>query len=540
MTALGQVMASRSIRRLLLAWMISNAAELAAFVGLSVYVFQAGGAALLGVLGVARLVPGALLNPVVTGWADRVGRERLLVATVLPRCLLFAAASAALLLAAPTWVVIVLAGVGSGLQQMFRPLQSAMMPWLARTPEELTAANGVSGIVQGAAVLVGPVIGAAVLTVGSIPALVGLSAVLLAVAAWLLLGVRPLAGMIPAQHPRHRVVRDWLLGFRALLGRWDSRAIAVPMMAQTFARGVLNVLVVVIAMDLFDLGPAAVGWLGAAMGLGSVLAGPAALLAVRGHRLARVLAVAITWWGLPLIGLGLAQAHYWAYPLFALVGAANVVEDLAGFTAIQRVLAPHLLGRALGALQFCFIAAMALGAAAAPWLVSTLGASGALIAVGAVLVAVSLAALVWLTRLDRRLAVPVAETAELRAVPFLSVLPIGTIEHLAARLGVEHHRPGGTVIRQGDPGETFYLITSGAADAYVNGQPVRRMGGGDFFGEISLLRRVARTATVTAVGELTVHTLDRVEFLAAVTGNPDSADGVAEVVTNRLRNDPRG
>ena len=72
-----------------------------------------------------------------------------------------------------------------------RPTQSAMLPSLSQSPEELTAANGAAGVVEGTGVLLGPLLAALVLTVAG-PALVfGLAAIGVAIAALLVLGVKP-------------------------------------------------------------------------------------------------------------------------------------------------------------------------------------------------------------------------------------------------------------------------------------------------------------------------------------------------------------
>ncbi len=76
------------------------------------------------------------------------------------------------------------------------------------------------------------------------------------------------------------------------------------------------------------------------------------------------------------------------------------------------------------------------------------------------------------------------------------------------------------IIREGDPGETFYIVESGAVEVSRGGQPIRTLGAaGDGFGEIALLRDIPRTATVTAITDTVLLTLGRREFLAAVTGH---------------------
>jgi len=88
---------------------------------------------------------------------------------------------------------------------------------------------------------------------------------------------------------------------------------------------------------------------------------------------------------------------------------------------------------------------------------------------------------------------------------------------------------GATVIEQGQPGARFYLIDDGAVEVRQDGVLRRRQGPGEFFGEIALLRDVARTATVRALAPTRLIALDREPFLIAVTGHSDSHDAAEEV-----------
>ena len=71
--------------------------------------------------------------------------------------------------------------------------------------------------------------------------------------------------------------------------------------------------------------------------------------------------------------------------------------------------------------------------------------------------------------------------------------------------------------------------------ASSGGRQLSEMGAGDSFGEIALLRRIPRTATVTAISRLHARILDREEFLAAVTGSPESAESADAVISARLQ-----
>ena len=88
---------------------------------------------------------------------------------------------------------------------------------------------------------------------------------------------------------------------------------------------------------------------------------------------------------------------------------------------------------------------------------------------------------------------------------------------------------GAAVVSAGEPGDLFYAIASG--EVVVEG---RRLGPGEFFGEIALLKDVPRTATVTAATDVALLALGREEFIAAVTGHAESAAAAAAIVAQRL------
>jgi protein lysine acetyltransferase len=111
-------------------------------------------------------------------------------------------------------------------------------------------------------------------------------------------------------------------------------------------------------------------------------------------------------------------------------------------------------------------------------------------------------------------------------LPLFSGLPTPRLETAARSLRPVAAAPGEVVIREGDPADRFYLISEGRFEVTQqdpgSDQPrrLRQLGPGDVFGEIGLLRRSPRTATVTAVSAGRLLSLDDAEFTALVSAGP--------------------
>ena len=90
-------------------------------------------------------------------------------------------------------------------------------------------------------------------------------------------------------------------------------------------------------------------------------------------------------------------------------------------------------------------------------------------------------------------------------------------EQLITSLTTLKFKQGTKIVNEGDPGDLFYLLKEGNIICYQNGEEIRRMQRGDFFGEQALLYNCTRTATVVADGEVCCVVLNR-ETLANVLG----------------------
>jgi hypothetical protein len=191
---------------------------------------------------------------------------------------------------------------------------------------------------------------------------------------------------------------------------------------------------------------------------------------------------------------------------------------------MQRAVAEDVLARVFGALESLLVGTLALGALLAPVLIDAVGIRAALVATGSLLPV--FAAVAWrrLRTIDRLAEAPEREVGLLRAVPIFAPLPAVALERLALALAPVRLPAGAEVVRQGEPGDRFYVVADGEVEVVVDGTTGATVGPGGFFGEVALLRDVPRTASVRAVRDSELLALDRDVFIAAVTGHAASVD----------------
>jgi hypothetical protein len=529
------VAGSPEIRRAEAAWMLGWAAEWAWLVALAVFAYGAGGVALVGALGLVRTLPAALLAPGLSAYSDRWPRHRVLLAVHSGRAGLVGATALAAGLGADPLPVLVLAALDGLLAVLHRPTHMALMPSLARSPEDLVAANVASSTLEGVGILVGPLLGGALVATGfaALPFLV--PSATFALAAMAVSGIRPAPDASPRPAGPTEGPREMMLsGLRTLRSRPRAGLLFTLFGLQTLVRGLLSVLLVALAIELLLIGEEGVGFLNAAIGAGGFVGALAALALVGRQRLAGSVAIGLMLWGLPILAVGLAPVTALAFAALAVLGAGNAVLDVAGFSLLQRLVPNRARGRVFGVLEAMVMLTVGLGAALAPFLVALLDTRGALIVTGLLLPAAAVASWPLLRHADAGAVVPAGDLRLLRAVPMLGALPMTTIEDLAAQLEPRRFEPGSRIITQGEVGDRFYILASGEAEVTIPDHQPHRLEPGDSFGEIALLRDVPRTATVTAVGAVEALALDRDAFLAAVSGDRLSREAADAQVQERL------
>jgi MFS family permease len=527
------VFANEDLRRLEVAWSGSILGQWGYEVALAVFAYRAGGATAVGVVALARLLPAAFVAPFAALLGDRFRRRQIMIAADLARVCSMGGAAAAVFAGAPAEVVYAFAIVTAVTGTAFAPAQAALLPALARSPEELTAANATTTTLESVAFFAGPALGGVLLALTGVGTVFAATAGLFLLSALVLTRIRTDSRGDPSIEPES-IMREAFAGFRAILGERRLRLVVGLYGAQTLIAGVMRVLLVVTALQILELGAAGVGFLNSAVGVGAI-AGTLVLVTVIGSsRLAALFGLGILLWGLPLVLFGSRPSVAAALICFGILGVGNTLTDVAGLTLLQRATPDAVRARVFGVLESVFLGTIGIGAILAPLLVSVFGPRGALIAAGGALTAVMLVFWRPLGTLDAVPAPSAAELDLLRDIPIFAPLPLVTLEQLVARLSRVRVGAGEAVFRQGDHGDRFYVVSMGEVAVAVDGQKPVELRAGDYFGEIALLRDVPRTATVRAQTDTDLLALERDVFLAAVTGHAASAKEADAVIAGRL------
>jgi predicted MFS family arabinose efflux permease len=527
------VYANRQLRKLQLAFVGSVTGEWGFLVALAVYADRHGGAKAVSAVLVIRWVASALTAPWLAYFADRYRRERVMLAADLSRVAAMAGMAAAAFTDSSPAIIFALAGFVAVASKTFRPAQAALLPLLAETPEELTAANVSSTAIESVGSFLGPALGGLLLAAASVGWVFVADALTLVWSALFVVQLRSRAEE-PARGERAGTFREIMAGFSALGAERDARVIVFLYFCQTVVAGALRVLIVVTALDLLDIGNSGLGFLNAALGVGGLIGVGLTFALIGRKRLASDFGL-----GLVLIGAGLGLIGVWPTVLGAIVligvfGIGNTLVDVSGVTLLQRAVRDEVLGRVFGALQSILVLGLAAGALIVPGLLELIGTRASLIVVGGLLPV--LAVLLWrrLAVIDARAHVPLERIELLRANPIFAPLPPATVEHLAVKLVARPVAAGETVFRQGDSGDLFYVVEDGRCEIAIDGEKVADAWPGEAFGEIALLRNIPRTATVTAIEDTKLLGLERDDFIAAVTGHAPSREAADAMIGSRL------
>jgi hypothetical protein len=517
-----QALRNPDLRRVLVAFLLFNVAEWGTWIALLVWGYGVGGVGGASAIALVQLVPAAVLAAPAASFVGRRLGVRALAAGYAAQAVGYLAVGVSLLLEAPVAVVGSAAAAVSVAVALTRPTHHALLPRISRTTGDLTVGNAASGSLEAVATFVGP------LTSGLLLAVAGAGGVLVVLSSCGLVGALLTARLSVTRASRvvlrHAPPTERTRALRTVLRNPAARLMLLLIAAENVLVGMMDILLVVLALEVLMMSDSGLGILNSAIGVGGLVGAVLTFALVGRPRLAGLLVLAAVCAGSAFALAGLSGLPLIAMAFVAVTGAGKIFYDVVSRTFTQRLLPDALLTATFGLQESVAMVGIALGTLTAPLLVDGLGPEAAFLAAGAFLPLVALGSFRALRRLDAGSAVPVEVLDLLMRVPILVVLPARIVERLARDAVEQRVGAGDVIVRQGDVGTCFYVIASGRVRVEIDGAEIRELGDGGWFGELALLRDVPRTASISALTDVTLWVLDRDSFLSSVAATPDAVE----------------
>ena len=539
-----QLLANRPLSKLLLGEFVSGIGDWLYIVAIFVVIYrETNDAAAVGAFGAVRMIPYVLLSVPAGLVADRFDRRLVLLASDIVRGSVMVVMTILVATNAPVLLIIAFAMVAAGGSTFFYPAIGAYIPSLAADERQLGPANSAWASLGNLSFIVGPAIGGVLIALGDVTLAFILNAATFIVIAIILWSLPPsIARHEPAADPAEAAPDAAAV---ATSGEPASTAppVVVPPPARIpirpisglgliqivvgFLDGGIQALTIILAVTVLKAGEDANGYLNAAIGVGGLAGAIVSGVLVLRRRLAGPMVIGgiligagvAVLGGIPVLGIALVA--------IAISSAGSIVLDVVLTTVFQRLVPDELRGRALGLLMTVNTVSAASGAFILPVIVVAFGAG---VALGGAGFAVIVATIVGTGLMGAATSRPVSpfESTLLRVakLPLFAGVPASRLEG-----ALDHVRPmevvaGQTIVRQGEPADRFYIIVDGAftvsqtTDAGTDVE-LRTLGADQVFGELGLLNRTARTATVTATAPGTLLEMDGEDFLQLVGASGD-------------------
>jgi len=541
-----------------LAYALFGSAEFGIWIALLVFAYGHGGPTASMLMVLVQLIPCIALGPFLGALADRRRPSRVLCAGYGLQAVSIAGVAVAIGLGAPTLVVFLLSPLTALGFTVTRPSQAALLPAVVRAPDELTAANVMTGWTDGAAALIGPAVVGILLTWHGPTLAIATTAGMTALSMILVISVPgPSAAVATGEaHDAGNGERRSVVGALSGVGRAvnsirnGARAnlsvtlrnpqISVLLTLHTFyfvLIGTTDLLSVILAVKLLHMGRGGPGFLNAALGGGALLAGFVTAFLVGRRHLTNTLTVALSAAVVALALIGAIPRVAPAIVLIGTVGLAGAVFDITGRTLLQRSAPSDAIAGSFSILEALMDLGLVLGAVLVRLAIAVGGLKAALFAPA--VIALLLIAVLWrrLRMIDASATVPQVEIQLLRSIPIFAALPAPSLEGIARELEPVTVTPGTVVIKEGDRGDCYYAVAAGRLDVSRDGKLLQTLSRGEGFGEIALIRDVPRQASVTATTDASLYALHKELFVQTVTGHVAAATATGSIIAKHLGGD---
>ena len=535
---------SRDLRLLLGGLLVSSTGSWAYNVALLAYVFErTHSVGWVGAAGAARFVTALILSPYGGVVAERTERIRLMCCSDLGCAVWQAGAAVTAAAAGPVVVVLALAALTAATNVVYSPAVAATIPAVV-DEDGLVAANAMNDTIDSLVVIAGPAVGAVLLLAGSPALAFAFNAASFLCSATLVSRIRVRSRPVDVtEEGSAGPLRQMAVGIRTIASQRAALTLVSFSTLVSFVYGTDTVLFVALSARRLGTGAEGFGYLLAGLGVGGLLAAGAVDRLARSPRLAAVILGGTAGYCLPSALMVVIRNPELAFAVQIVRGGSTLVVDVLAVTALQRAVPEEQLARVFGIFFAFVLGAISLGAVLTPLAVSGFGLDGALLTMAIGPTALGLLGFPALREIDRRTA---AQTQAL--APRIAVLEqLGmfasasrpVLEQLARAAAEVEFAPGTTIVREGEAADAVYVLLSGEVAVSARGElggperPLRTMTAPSYFGEIGVLERVPRTATVAALSECRCDRIEGEALLSALASVPASSS-LMENVRSRL------
>lgn len=518
---------TRDYRLLFSGLVISQSGSWAYNVALVVFVFNAThSAAWVAAATTTRFLTALLFSPFGGLLGDRVERVRLMVSLDVLAMLFQAVLTVVAAINAPVIVALVFAALTSITTVSYDPAARATIPAVVGE-EHLAAANSVQAAIENLSIIVGPAIGAGLLVLGAPPVVFAANAASFGFSALVVsrMRARSRAGDV-TEGGTVGPFRQMAVGIQAFASSSTVMLLAGFSILATFVYGTDTVLFVVLSQQQLGTGSTGYGYLLAALGVGGLLMAPFMNRIAAARHLGTIIVIGMAVFCLPTALLTIVHSPGVAFGLEVVRGGGTLVVDVLAVTALQRLVSPDVVARVFGVFFALVLAAAILGALAMPPLLGAFGLTTVLLVMGFAIPALTLLAYPKIRSIDAQ------ALGELnRIAPRLAIMQTldifagasrAALERLAKSAVEETVGSGTVIIQEGAEADDFFVLTAGEVEVIAAGesgveQSLGTLTPPNYFGEIGLLERRARTATVKALTPCTLYRINGTDFVEALT-----------------------
>jgi len=487
----------------------------------------------IGASGLVRFVPALVLSTYGGVIAERTERVRLMLGADL-LCALWQGGLAIVAAAGgPIVVALALVALTASTNVVYNPSVAATIPAVVGE-DDLVAANALNGTIDNLVVIMGPAVGAGLLLIGSPAAAFAVNAGSFVLSAALVSRIRARSRPVDVtEQGTAGPLAQMAVGVRTIASLRAARTLVAFCALVSFVYGTDTVLFVGASQHRLGTGAEGFGYLLAGLGIGGVLMAALVNRLAASRRLAPIIIAGVAGYCLPTALLALTHSPGLAFASEILRGASTLVVDVLAITSLQRAVPSEQLARVFGVFFAFVLSAISLGALITPLVVSAVGLRGGIFAMAFGPFLVGALGYPSLLAIDREAAARTQalapRVAVLEGLGIFAAASRSILERLAAAASEVEFAAGTAIVREGDAAEFLYVLVEGEVEVTASGEGggpervLRRMTAPSYFGEIGVLERIPRTATVTAIGACSCEQIDGETLLEALTSAPPSA-----------------